>query len=227
MAKKGRASKPTPDSPEPAKVKSILQLLEQDYPKAQCTLDFQNPLQLLIATILSAQCTDERVNQVTPQLFAKYPTAADFAGAPLEDLEADIRSTGFYRNKAKNIQACCRILEERFEGKVPPDMESLVALPGIGRKTANVLLGNAFDIPGLVVDTHVGRVTQRLGLTRQKDPVKIETDLMALIPKDRWVLFSHQVIQHGRRVCAARKPKCSVCSLRDHCDYFRQGANSG
>ena len=227
MVKKGKATKPTPSLPEPAKVKIILQLLDQDYPRAQCTLDFQNPLQLLVATILSAQCTDERVNQVTPQLFAKYQIAADFAGAPLEDLEADIKSTGFYRNKAKNIQACCKILEERFDGKVPADMEALVALPGIGRKTANVLLGNAFDIPGLVVDTHVGRVSQRLGLTGHKDPVKIEMDLMALIPRDRWVLFSHQIIQHGRRVCAARKPKCPICSLQQHCDYFRQGLNSG
>lgn len=223
MTKNSRQKNATPPLPAPAKVTAILQLLNQDYPAAQCTLNFQNPLQLLIATILSAQCTDERVNQVTPRLFAKYSNAGDFARAPLKDLEAEIQSTGFYRNKAKNIQACCRILEERFDGQIPAQLDVLVALPGIGRKTANVVLGNAFQIPGLVVDTHVGRVSQRLGLTQQKDPVKIETALMALIPEDRWVLFSHQLILHGRRVCIARKPKCPVCSLQDHCDYFQQG----
>ena len=157
--------------------------------------------------MLSAQCTDERVNLVTPGLFKKYPTARDYARAPLEELENDIRSTGFYHNKAKSIKAACRILDQQFGGRVPPDLDTLVQLPGIGRKTANVILGNAYQIPGIVVDTHVGRVAQRLGLTSRKDPDKIEQDLMALIPRERWIVFSHQLIQHGRRLCQARKPK--------------------
>ena len=175
-----------------------------------------------MATVLSAQCTDERVNQVTPELFRKYPTAQAYAQAPLEELENDIRSTGFYRNKAKSIKAACQILDERFGGHIPADLETLVQLPGIGRKTANVILGNAFAIPGMVVDTHVGRVAQRLGLTSQKDPEKIEQDLMALIPRERWIKFSHQLIQHGRVLCQARKPKTEVCPLRPYCDYAAQ-----
>ncbi|GLI36118.1 endonuclease III [Desulforhabdus amnigena] len=197
----------------------ILDLLDRLYPDAGCTLNYENPLQLLISTILSAQCTDERVNQVTPALFKKYASARDFAQAPLEELENDIKSTGFYRNKAKNIQACCHILDERFGGEVPPDLEILVTLPGIGRKTANVVLGNVFQIPGIVVDTHVGRVSQRLGLTAHKDPLKIEQDLMALIPRERWILFCHQLIQHGRKICLARKPKTSICPLSPYCEY--------
>ncbi len=200
-------------------VKAILSILDQLYPDARCSLNFQTPLELLVATVLSAQCTDERVNQVTPDLFKKYPTAQAYAGAALEELENDIRSTGFFRNKAKNIQAACRILAERFGGGIPVDLEVLVQLPGIGRKTANVILGNAYGIQGIVVDTHVGRVAQRLGLSANKDPDKIEQDLMAIIPRERWIKFSHQLIQHGRSLCQARKPKTDVCPLRPHCDH--------
>ncbi len=206
----------------PNKVTSILAFLDRHYPDARCTLDYRNPLELLVATVLSAQCTDQRVNQVTPALFKKYPSAASYAQAPLEELETAIRSTGFYRNKAKNIQACCRELQERFAGKIPAELDILVQLPGIGRKTANVILGNAFHIPGVVVDTHVGRVSQRLGLTNHEDPVKIEYDLMELIPRERWVTFSHQLILHGRKICSARKPLCIQCPLKMLCDYAAQ-----
>jgi endonuclease III len=205
------------------KVERILTLLDELYPGANCSLGFRNPLELLVATVLSAQCTDERVNLVTPGLFQKYPTARDYAQAPIEELENDIRSTGFYHNKAKSIKAACRILDERFSGKVPADLDELVNLPGIGRKTANVVLGNAYQIPGIVVDTHVSRVAQRLGLTSQKDPDKIEQDLMALIPRERWITFSHQLIQHGRQLCQAKKPKTEICPLRPYCDYAVSG----
>lgn len=204
------------------KAVAVQAVLDRDYPDAHCTLGYRNPLELLVATILSAQCTDERVNQVTPELFKKYPTASSYAQAPLDELEAAIHSTGFYRNKAKNIQACCRQLQERFNGEVPADLEILVKLPGIGRKTANVILGNAFHLPGVVVDTHVSRLTQRLGLTNHNDPVKIESDLMALLPSERWVIFSHQLILHGRRICQARKPMCGQCPLQTLCDYVAQ-----
>jgi len=208
------------------KVGPILKLLDQHYPEAHVTLDFTNPLEMLVATVLSAQCTDVRVNQVTPALFAKYPTAQDYADAPLEDLEEMIRSTGFFRNKAKSIKALCQKLVENFGGKVPASLEELVKLPGIGRKTANVVLGNAFGIPGIFVDTHLGRVSQRLGLTKEKDPVKIEFDLMPLIPKERWVKFSHQMIWHGRQICEARKPKCSQCPLLPYCDFGQKAQGS-
>lgn len=201
------------------KVKSILKKLDESYPDAKCSLDFRNPLQLLIATILSAQCTDERVNKVTPELFKKYPTAADYAKAPIEELEQAIKSTGFFHNKALAIKDSCTILDRDFAGKIPADLQELVKLPGIGRKTANVVLGNAYDIPGMVVDTHVARVSARLGLTRQKDRDKIEQDLMEVIPRERWVKFGHQLIYHGRKICIARKPKCSICPLRPDCDY--------
>jgi len=200
-------------------VKSILKILDEFYRDAKCSLDFHDPLQLLISTILSAQCTDERVNKVTPALFEKYRSAGAFAEAPIEELEQAIRSTGFYHNKALAIKETCKILANRFDGQVPADLDTLVELPGIGRKTANVVLGNAFGIPGLVVDTHVARLSARLGLTREKDRDKIEQDLMVLIPKEKWVKFSHQLIQHGRAICIARKPKCSICPLRLHCDY--------
>ncbi|NTU47649.1 MAG: endonuclease III [Syntrophobacteraceae bacterium] len=203
----------------PARVEAILALLDVHYPHAQCSLDFVDPLQLLVSTILSAQCTDERVNQVTPSLFRKYPAVQAFAEASPEELENDIKSTGFYRNKARNIQACCKIIHEHHGGEIPRDLDTLVKLPGIGRKTANVILGNAFGIPGIVVDTHVGRVAQRLGLTAEKDPEKIEGDLMQIIPKERWIQFSHQLIQHGRRICQARKPKMDLCPLEAQCEY--------
>ncbi len=209
----------------PEKAKAIVDLLAQQYPSAHCTLDFRTPLELLVATVLSAQCTDERVNQVTPAVFRTYPTAAAYAAAPLADLEAAFHSTGFFRQKAKSIQQICQALVERYGGEVPASLEELVKLPGIGRKTANVILGNAFGIPGIVVDTHVGRVAQRLGLTSNKDPVKIEFDLMALIPPERWTSVSHQLIWHGRAVCTAKKPKCADCFLRPHCDYGQRTAD--
>jgi endonuclease-3 len=205
---------------EPAtKIGPILKLLDQHYPQVHVTLDFTNPLELLVATVLSAQCTDVRVNQVTPALFKKYPTAALFADADLAALEAAIYTTGFYRQKAKSIKSLCRALVDKFGGQVPASQDELVKLPGIGRKTANVILGNAFGIPGVVVDTHMSRVAQRLGLTRQKDPVKIEFDLMPLVPRERWVKFSHQMIWHGRRTCTAKKPDCPHCPLLPYCDY--------
>jgi endonuclease III len=203
------------------KATRILKGLDQAYPQARCSLNFKNPLELLIATILSAQCTDKRVNEVTKTLFKKYKTAEDYAQGRPESLEEDIRSTGFYHNKAKNIRLCCAELVKRFQGQVPRTLEELVPLPGIGRKTANVVLGNAFGIPGIVVDTHVSRVSQRLGLTAEKDPVKIEFALMPLIPREKWIIFSHQIIQHGRSLCSARAPQCPVCFLRPWCDFGR------
>jgi endonuclease-3 len=201
------------------KIGPILKLLDQYYGDAHVTLDFTNPLELLVATVLSAQCTDVRVNQVTPAIFKQYPTAAHYADASLKDLEQAIYTTGFYRQKAKSIKALCQALVEKFGGRVPDSLDDLVKLPGIGRKTANVILGNAFGIPGIVVDTHLGRVAQRLGLTRQKDPVKIEFDLMPLVPQNRWIKFSHQMIWHGRRICSAKKPDCPSCPLLPYCDY--------
>jgi len=196
----------------------VVEILAATYPDAECALHHENPLQLLIATILSAQCTDARVNMVTPALFAKYPTAADFAEAPQEELEQLIQSTGFFRSKAKNIRACCRDLVEKHGGEVPRDLESLVQLAGVGRKTANVVLGTAFGIAsGVVVDTHVGRLSKRLGLTRATQPEKIEQDLMAVLPKSEWVNFSHRMIHHGRQICTARKPRCGECPLNAEC----------
>ena len=196
----------------------IVRRLARAYPHAKCSLDFHTPLELLVATILSAQCTDRRVNLVTPDLFAKYPSAADYAMASLGELEKDVQSTGFFRNKAKNIKACCRKLVEEYEGRVPRELEALVALPGIGRKTANVILGTAYGLAfGVVVDTHVLRVSRRMGLSVHKDAVKIERDLMELLPKKEWISFSHRMIQLGRGPCAARKPKCEDCPILDVC----------
>lgn len=192
--------------------------LRRQYPDAECSLNFDGPLELLVATILSAQCTDERVNRVTKELFRKYRSAADYARAPLAQLEEDVRSTGFYRNKAKSIKGACESLLENHGGRLPRDIDVLVNLPGVGRKTANVVLGTAFGIAsGIVVDTHVSRICRRLGLTKQKDAVKIENDLIAQIPKREWVAFSHRMIQHGRRVCTARKPKCDQCPFGKFC----------
>jgi endonuclease-3 len=207
-----------------SRIKKISDILRSTYPGVKTALGHTNPLELLIATILSAQCTDERVNRVTATLFQKLRTAKDFVEIPVSDLEEMVRPTGFYRNKAKSIKACCAALVERHEGKVPDNMEALVQLPGIGRKTANVVLGSAFGIPGIVVDTHVKRVSQRIGLTTEKDPVKIEFDLMALIPRKDWIDFSHQMIWHGRALCKARKPNCPACPLRDLCDDGRKAA---
>jgi endonuclease III len=196
----------------------IVRVLARDYADAECALRHDNAFQLLIATILSAQCTDERVNIVTGPLFAKYPTPRDLAELPLPQLEQAIQSTGFFRNKAKNIQACCRLLVERHGGEVPQDLDSLVQLPGVGRKTANVVLGTAFGIPtGVVVDTHVGRIVRRLGLTDATDPVKVERALMTLLPAKQWIAFSHRLIHHGRRVCKSRKPLCDQCTLKQLC----------
>ena len=197
---------------------SLLAALPKIYPEARCELNHRNPLELLIATILSAQCTDKRVNLATTELFKKYRSAADFAQAPLADLEAAVKTTGFYRNKAKNIQACCRQLVEKHGGEVPRSMDELTALAGAGRKTANVVLGNAFGInAGVVVDTHVARLANRLGLTRETTPEKIEADLMKLVPQNQWTLFSHWLIWHGRRRCAARTPDCAGCELQALC----------
>jgi endonuclease-3 len=196
----------------------VARRLARHYADAQCALHFSSPLELLIATILSAQCTDERVNMVTPELFRQFPTSEDLAQAPQSEIERIIQSTGFFRNKAKNIKECCRRLVEGYGGEVPQDLESLVRLPGIGRKTANVVLGTAFGIPsGVVVDTHVGRLSIRLGLTNQTDPVKVERDLMAVLPRQEWIAFSHRMIHHGRRICVARNPKCEICPLNDIC----------
>ena len=203
-------------------VRKILKILSRTYPDVKTALRHRSPLQLLVATILSAQCTDKQVNQVTPALFKKLRTAKDFADVPLADLEEMIRPTGFYKNKAKSTKACCKALVERHGGKVPKNIEDLVKLPGIGRKTANVILGSAFGIPGIVVDTHVKRLSQRIGLTSEKDPVKIEFDLMRQIPKKDWISFSHQMIWHGRTLCLARKPKCPECPLLDLCEYGRK-----
>jgi endonuclease-3 len=191
--------------------------LAQTYPDAHCALHYQTPLQLLVATILSAQCTDARVNMVTPALFARYPDATAFAAAEPRELEKLIHSTGFFRNKARNIIACCQQLVAQYGGQVPATMEELVPLPGIGRKTANVILGNAFGVPGLPVDTHVTRLSQRLGLTEETNPVKIERDLAKLIPRKEWTMFGHRMIFHGRQVCHARKPLCETCPLAGLC----------
>ena len=205
-----------------SRINKILQILRSTYPDVKTALRHQNPLEMLIATILSAQCTDVRVNEVTKTLFKKLRTAQDYADIPLAELEEMIRPTGFFRNKAKSIKGCCRGLVEKHGGKVPDNMEALTQLPGIGRKTANVVLGSAFGIPGIVVDTHVKRVSQRIGLTKEKDPVKIEFELMELIPKKDWIDFSHEIIWHGRRLCQARKPKCPQCPLRELCDWGRK-----
>ena len=198
------------------RVAQLLEIWPEVYPDAHCELDFKNPLELLIATILSAQCTDKRVNMVTPALFKKYRTAADYAKAPQPELESAIRSTGFFRNKAKSIRAATSTINQKFGGKVPDSMEELRELPGVGRKTANVVLGNAFGKnEGIVVDTHVARLSQRLGLTKQKDAEKIERDLIKLVPREHWTNWSHWLIWHGRRRCYARKPDCA------HCEVFR------
>jgi len=202
------------------RVRTIIAKLKRQYPAARCSLDFAGPLELLVATILSAQCTDERVNLVTPVLFARYRSARDFADADPAELETIIRPTGFYRNKTKSLIGMGRALVERHGGEVPRSMEELTAIPGVGRKTANVVLGNAFGInAGVVVDTHVTRIALRLGLTRQRDAVKIERDLMALVPKRHWTLFPHLMIHHGRAVCQARKPRCEICPVLTLCPF--------
>ncbi len=196
----------------------IIRRLNRTYPEVECALAYQTPLQLLVATILSAQCTDERVNMVTRDLFKKHPTASDLAALSQAEMERLIKSTGFFRNKAKNIRACCETLVRHHGGDVPRDLDQLVQLPGVGRKTANVVLGTAFGMAtGVVVDTHVSRLSQRLGMTVRQDPVRIEQDLMAQVPRKEWIGFSHRLIHHGRQVCKARRPLCDQCSLADVC----------
>jgi endonuclease-3 len=195
----------------------VLAELDRLYPDAKTELDFASPLQLMIAVMLSAQCTDKRVNLVTPALFKRFKTAQDYASADRGELEMHIRSTGFFRAKAKNIQAACVALIERHGGEVPRTLEELVKLPGLGRKSANCILGDAFDGQGITVDTHVGRLSRRLGLTTHTDPVKVERDLMVLLPHEKWTLVSHQLILHGRRVCTSLRPKCEICTLNPNC----------
>ena len=212
----GTYTGPKPGSPE--QIRAITAELWRLYPDAKCSLDFSNPLELLVATQLSAQCTDERVNLVTHDLFQKYRSAEDYATVSQEELEKDIRSTGFYRNKAKNIRAACQLLLTNYNGEVPRTMADLLKLPGVARKTANVVLGNAFGIiEGFVVDTHIGRLARRFGWTNNEDPVKVEQDLMRLVPRQDWLDLSHLMIFHGRAICQARKPLCERCSLSKLC----------
>ncbi|MEK7468860.1 MAG: endonuclease III [Planctomycetota bacterium] len=200
------------------RIAKIVGALKKAYPEAKCSLEHEEPLQLLVATILSAQCTDERVNKVTPALFRKFRDARAFAESPPGELEGDIRSTGFFNNKAKSIRGACRLIVEKHGGRVPETMEELLELPGVARKTANVVLGNAFGRnEGVVVDTHVTRLSRRMGLTRQKTPEKIEVALMKLVPREEWALFSHLLIHHGRAICDARKPECEECGVAKWC----------
>jgi endonuclease-3 len=205
-------------APAGERIPVLLKLLKRTYPGARCSLDYRNSYELLVATILSAQCTDERVNLTTPEVFRRWPNAQALAGADRPEIEEIIRSTGFFRAKARSLSDMSKDLVEKFGGEPPPRLDDLVTLRGVGRKTANVVLGNAFGIQsGVVVDTHVARLSKRLGLTRQADPVKIERDLMELVPKKEWTLFSHLLIHHGRAICQARKPHCSTCPLLPHC----------
>ncbi|SDX94471.1 DNA-(apurinic or apyrimidinic site) lyase /endonuclease III [Saccharopolyspora shandongensis] len=205
------------------RARRMLRALADAYPDAHCELDFETPLELAVATILSAQCTDKRVNEVTPALFRRYPTAAAYAGADRTELEEMIRSTGFYRNKAASLMGLGAALVEKYDGEVPRKLEQLVKLPGIGRKTANVILGNAFDVPGITVDTHFGRLVRRWGWTAEEDPVKVEHAIGELIPRKEWTMLSHRVIFHGRRVCHARKPACGACLLAKDCPSYGLG----
>jgi len=199
------------------RVKKIWPILEKTYPNARIALNFKNPLQLLIATILSAQCTDKQVNVVTKDVFKKYKKASDWANADLSDIESDIKSTGFYRNKASNIKNTCMVIDTQFKGKVPNTLDELVKLPGVGRKTANCVLGDAFGIPGITCDTHVIRLSRRLQLSERSDPVKLEYDIAEIVPRKNWTMFSHLIIHHGRNVCTARKPDCQHCPIAKHC----------
>jgi endonuclease-3 len=211
-------AKKIPIQKQADRIGNILRILDSTYPEAQCALEHGNPLELLIATILSAQCTDVRVNLVTRNLFRKYQTAADYVKSPVEVLENHIRQAGFYHNKAKSIQGACRMIEEKYGGRVPDSMEELIQLPGVARKTANVVLGVAFEkAEGIVVDTHVSRIAQRLDLSDADVPEKIERDLMQLVPRNKWIVFAHQIILHGRTICKARNPLCPECPLEKLC----------
>lgn len=210
--------RPAPSAEERERATKIVATLRDLYPGAKCSLDFTTPLELLVATMLSAQCTDERVNVVTKSLFKKYRSAEDYASANPEELEQDVKQTGFYRNKAKHVREASALIGERFGGEVPRTMAELTSLPGVARKTANVVMGNAYGIvEGVVVDTHVGRIARRLGLTASEDPVKVEQDLMALLPQSDWLDLSHMLIMHGRAICQARKPLCAECALAPLC----------
>lgn len=202
---------------------ALYRALSKLYPNVRCELNFKNPLQLLVATVLSAQCTDKRVNAVTPALFKRYKTVEDFAGANLRELQVLIKSTGFYRAKAKSIKGLATKILKEYGGKVPDKLEDLVKLPGVGRKTANVVLGHAFDTPGITVDTHFGRLSRRFGWTKETDPVKVEFEVMELIPSKEWTNLSQRMIWHGRRVCHSRKPACAACPISSHCPSFGMG----
>jgi len=218
MKRTDKMVKPKNQAERKARVQLILKTLDEMYPDATCALIHRNPWELLVATILSAQCTDKRVNEVTPGLFRKYPTPRDFAAVRPEALANDIRSTGFFNNKAKSIVGAAKKIVDEFGGKVPRTLEELITVPGAARKTANVVLGTAYGIAsGIVVDTHVQRIARRLDLTKQTDPVKVEQDLIKIIPRERWILFAHQIIYHGRALCIARKPKCAECKLDPIC----------
>jgi len=203
------------------KAHKILKKLFENYPEAKCSLEFKNPVQLLISTILSAQCTDKQVNKVAPILFKTFPTAKDIADSDIDEIKKIIKSTGFYNNKAKSIKNCMTSLVENYDGIVPKDINQLLKLQGVGRKTANVVLGDAFGVPGIVVDTHVGRISQRLGLTNNSTPEKIEKDLEKVIQRENWTVFGHLVIAHGRKLCIARNPKCDDCFLTKECKFFQ------
>jgi len=217
MQKKGKTSNCVNKAEAAERVKKILTILKKLYPNAKTALNFRNPLELLIATILSAQCTDVRVNIVTKDLFKKYKSAKEWAGADIKQIEEDIRTTGFYHNKAISIKGACTEIINQFDGRVPDTMQALTALPGVGRKTANVVLGNAFGKPAIACDTHVIRLSRRLGLSENKDAVKLEFDLAEIVPRKSWTLFSHLLILHGRNICKARKPDCGNCSISKHC----------
>ncbi len=216
------AARSTADRDPRARMRAVLRVLARAYPDARISLDFATPFQLYVATVLSAQCTDVRVNQVTPLLFARFPDARALAAAERAEIEELIRPTGFFRNKARSIHTAAQRISAEFSGELPDTMEALLTLPGVGRKTANVILGNAFHTPGITVDTHVRRLAQRLGFTRQGDPVKIEFELMAIAPRRSWTDLSHRLIWHGRQVCRARKPLCGECGLLPHCPHGRR-----
>lgn len=215
---------PLPGAKLKDKAKKILATLKKEYPGSKCSLIFKNPFELLMATILSAQCTDERVNKVTPALFKNYPNPEAFARADLKELEDEVRPTGFYRSKARSIHACSKEIGERFGGRVPSELDDLISLHGVGRKTANVVLGNAFGKEAVVVETHVIRISNRLGLTRVEDPVKMEFEFMELFPRKDWSHLAHLFIDHGRAVCKAPKPRCEICKLTSLCDYYRKNS---
>ncbi|MEV0316508.1 endonuclease III [Nonomuraea fuscirosea] len=223
MATNAAGRKPETQLALVRRARKMNRILAETYPDAHCELDFRTPLELLIATILSAQCTDKRVNMVTPTLFAKYPTVEDYAAADPSEMEEIIRSTGFFRAKTNSIIGMARAVRERYGGEVPGKLKDLVTLPGVGRKTANVVLGNAFDVPGLTVDTHFQRLVRRFGWTEETDPVKIEHIVAELLPRREWTIFSHRVIWHGRRICHARRPACGVCPLAALCPSYGTG----